>query len=135
VIVLGADQAAMVTADFLAQGPREVAVLGGGHFAPELAPNDRTSLRRRLAEAGVKLYKGAFIREFLKDGLVIEHVGGQETLLGYRDLVIAEGFRPERSLTALLNRLGIETHLLGDAKAPRTLLEITAEADELGRAL
>jgi hypothetical protein len=31
--------------------------------------------------------------------------------------------------------LGIETHLLGDAKSPRTLLEITAEADELGRAL
>ncbi len=135
VVVLGSDQAAMVTADFLAQGPREIAVLGGEHFAPELAPNDRTSLRRRLAEAGVKLYKRACIREFLKDGLVIAHAGGQETLLGYRDLVIAEGFRPERSLTALLNRLGIKTHLLGDAKSPRTLLEITAEADELGRAL
>ena len=135
VVVLGSDQAAMVTADFLAQGPREVAVLGGEHFAPELAPNDRTSLRRRLAEAGVRLYKRAFIREFREDGMVIEHKGGRETLTGFRDLVIAEGFRPERRLTALLNRLGVETHLLGDAKSPRTLLEITAEADELGRAL
>ena len=135
VVVLGSDQAAMVTADFLAQGPRKVAVLGGEHFAPELAPNDRTSLRRRLAEAGVRLYKRAFIREFLEDGLVIEHKGGRETLTGFRDMVIAEGFRPERRMTALLNRLGIETHLLGDAKSPRTLLEITAEADELGRAL
>jgi 2,4-dienoyl-CoA reductase-like NADH-dependent reductase (Old Yellow Enzyme family)/thioredoxin reductase len=135
VVVLGSDQAAMVSADFLAQGPRKVAVLGGEHFAPELAPNDRTSLRRRLAEAGVKLYKRAFIREFLDGGLVIEHKGGRENLAGFRDLVIAEGFRPERRLTALLTRLGIETHLLGDAKAPRTLLEVTAEADELGRAL
>ena len=135
VIVLGSDQAAMVTADFLAQGPREVAVLGGEHFAPELAPNDRTSLRRRLDEAGVRLYKRAFIREFLEDGLVIEHKGGRETLVGFRDLVIAEGFRPERRLTAVLTRLGIETHMIGDAKFPRTLLELTAEADELGRAL
>jgi hypothetical protein len=35
----------------------------------------------------------------------------------------------------MLRRLGIETHLIGDAKSPRTLLEITAEGDELGRAL
>jgi 2,4-dienoyl-CoA reductase-like NADH-dependent reductase (Old Yellow Enzyme family)/thioredoxin reductase len=135
VVVLGSDQAAMVTADFLAQGRREVAVLGGEHFAAELAPNDRTSLRRRLAEAGVRLYKRAFIREFLPDGLVIEHKGGRETLVGFRDLVIADGFRPERRLTQLLGRLNLEFHLLGDAKSPRTLLEITAEADELGRAL
>jgi thioredoxin reductase len=135
VVVLGSDQAAMVTADFLAQGAREVAVLGGEHFAPELAPNDRTSLRRRLNEAGVRLYKRAFIRDFLEEGLVIEHKGGRETLVGFRDLVIAEGFRPERRLTALLNRLGVETHMIGDAKSPRTLLELTAEADELGRAL
>jgi thioredoxin reductase len=135
VVVLGSDQAAMVTADFLAQGPREVAVLGGDHFAPELAPNDRTSLRQRLAKAGVRLYKRAFIREFLADGLVIEHQNGRETLTGFRDLVIAEGFRPERRVAEMLGRLGIETHLLGDAKSPRTLLEITAEADELGRAL
>ena len=135
VVVLGSDQAAMVTADFLAQGPREVVVLGGEHFAAELAPNDRTSLRRRLADAGVRLYKRAFIREFLPDRLVIEHKGGQETLVGFRDLVIAEGFRPERRLTQMLTRMGLEFHLLGDAKSPRTLLEITAEADELGRAL
>jgi pyruvate/2-oxoglutarate dehydrogenase complex dihydrolipoamide dehydrogenase (E3) component len=135
VVVLGSDQAAMVTADFLAQAPREVVVLGGEHFAPELAPNDRTSLRQRLAQSGVRLYKRAFIREFREDRLIVEHAKGQETLVGFSDLVIAEGFRPERRLTALLNRLGLETHLLGDAKSPRTLLEITAEADELGRAL
>jgi hypothetical protein len=112
-----------------------VAVLGGEHFAPELAPNDRTSLRQRLAAAGVRLYKRAFIREFLADGLIIEHQKGRETLTGFRDLVIAEGFRPERSAAEMLGRLGIETHLIGDAKSPRSLLEITAEADELGRAL
>jgi 2,4-dienoyl-CoA reductase-like NADH-dependent reductase (Old Yellow Enzyme family)/thioredoxin reductase len=135
VVVLGSDQAAMVTADFLAQGGREVVVLGAGHFAPELSPNDRTSLRRRLSAAGVKLYKDAFIREFLPDGLVIRHAGGRETLSGFRDLVIAEGFRSERGAAELLSRLGYETHVLGDAKSPRTLLEITAEADELGRSI
>ncbi len=49
-------------------------------------------------------------------------------------MVTAEGFRPERRLTALLIRLGIETHMIG-AKPPRTLPELTAEADELGREL
>jgi 2,4-dienoyl-CoA reductase-like NADH-dependent reductase (Old Yellow Enzyme family) len=135
VVVMGSDQAAMVTADFLARDGREVAVLGAGHFAPELAPNDRTSLRRRLSEAGVKLYKTAFIREFLPGRLVIDHAGGRETLAGFRDLVIAEGFRSERGAAELLSRLGYETHVLGDAKSPRTLLDITAEADELGRSI
>ncbi len=135
VVVMGSDQAAMVTADYLAQGGREVAVLGEAHFAPELSPNDRTSLRRRLSESGVKLYKRAFIREFLPDGLVFDHSGGRETLIGFRDLVIAEGFRSERGPAELLARLGFETHVLGDAKSPRTLLDITAEADELGRSI
>ncbi len=135
VVVMGSDQAAMVTADYLAQGGREVVVLGAGHFAPELSPNDRTSLRRRLFEAGVKLYKDAFIREFLPDGLVFSHAGGRHTLTGFRDLVIAEGFRSERGAVELLSRLGYETHVLGDAKSPRTLLDATAEADELGRSI
>lgn len=135
VMVLGSDQAAMVTADFLAQGRRQVAVLGGDHFAPELAPNDRTSLRQRLSDAGVRLFKRASIREFRSDGVVIDHRGGRDTLSGFSDLVIAEGFRPERSTLDLFRKLGIEVHVIGDAKSPRTLLETTAEADELGRAL
>jgi pyruvate/2-oxoglutarate dehydrogenase complex dihydrolipoamide dehydrogenase (E3) component len=135
VVVLGSDQAAMVTADFLAQGRRQVAVLGGDHFAPELAPNDRTSLRQRLAEAGVKLYKRASIRKFRAGDLVIDHQDGQEILTGFSDLVIAEGFRSERGTVDMFRKLGLEVHLLGDAKSPRTLLETTAEADELGRAL
>jgi 2,4-dienoyl-CoA reductase-like NADH-dependent reductase (Old Yellow Enzyme family) len=135
VMVLGSDQAAMVTADFLAQGPRRVAVLGGDHFAPELAPNDRTSLRQRLSDAGVRLFKRASIREFGSDGVVIDHQGGRDTLSGFSDLTIAEGFRPERSTLDLFRKLGIEVHVIGDAKSPRTLLETTAEADELGRAL
>ncbi len=135
VVVLGSDQAAMVTADFLASGRREVVVLGDDHFAPELSPNDRTSLRRRLSESGVRLLKRAFIREFQPDTLVVDHSAGREKLAGFRDLVIADGFRSERSSVEMLGRLGVETHLLGDAKSPRTLLEATAEADELGRAL
>ncbi|MFO7708941.1 MAG: FAD-dependent oxidoreductase [Desulfobacterales bacterium] len=135
VAVLGSDQAAMVTADFLAQGGREVSVLGGAHVAPELAPNDRTSLRRRLSAAGVRLYKRAFIRQFGVDGIRIDHAGGRETLCGIRDLVIADGFRSERKAAEMLSRMGVETHILGDAKSPRTLLEAMAEADETGRAL
>ncbi len=135
VAVLGSDQAAMVTADFLAQGGRHVAVLGGARFAPELAPNDRTSLRRRLAAAGVKLYKRAFIRGFETDGILIDYQGGRETLRKIGDLVIADGFRSDRRAAEMLQRMGVETHILGDAKSPRTLLEATAEADEIGRAL
>ncbi len=135
VAVLGSDQAAMVTADFLASEGREVTVLGGARFAPELAPNDRTSLRRRLREAGVKLYRNAVIRGFPPEGILFEYEGGSGLLEGFRDLILSQGFRPDRELTGLLNRLGLSYHLLGDAKEPRTLLEITAEADELGRAL
>lgn len=83
----------------------------------------------------MKLCKRAFIRAFASDGILIDHQGGRETLHGIRDLVIADGFPSERREAEMLSRMGVETHIMGDAKSPRTLLEATAEADELARAL
>jgi pyruvate/2-oxoglutarate dehydrogenase complex dihydrolipoamide dehydrogenase (E3) component len=65
VIVLGGGQAGLVTADFLAEKGREVAVLNRKrHFAEEMASNDRFYLRERLKRESVHLFKQVSVKAF-----------------------------------------------------------------------
>jgi 2,4-dienoyl-CoA reductase-like NADH-dependent reductase (Old Yellow Enzyme family)/thioredoxin reductase len=136
VIILGGNQMGLETADFLAEKSKEVAVLHrDGHFAMEMAANDRVFLIERLKRPNVKCYKGVSIKEFLPQGVVF-HAGGKEIRLDhFGDMVLSEGMRSIRSLSDLFKGKGLEVHIIGDAKNPRSLLESQSEADELGRSI
>jgi len=54
---------------------------------------------------------------------------------GFGDIVISEGMRSIRKIVDLFKDREVETHLIGDAKSPRTLLDSQSEADELGRSI
>ncbi|MDY6950768.1 MAG: FAD-dependent oxidoreductase [Thermodesulfobacteriota bacterium] len=135
-LVLGGDMAALQVADFLAEGKREVLVLHRGHhFAEQMAPNDRTYLMERLKRPGVQLFKGVTIERFLEKGVQFLWQGQVRQWDGITDMVLAEGMRSNRQAEEWFKDAGIEVHTIGDAKAPRTLFEALAEADDLGRAL
>ncbi len=136
VIILGGNQMGLETADFLAEKGKEVAVLHrDGHFAMEMAANDRVFLIERLKQTDVRRYKGVSIKKFLPQGVVF-HVKDEEISLdGFEDMVLSEGMRSIRSLVDLFNGNGLKVHIIGDAKNPRSLLESQSEADELGRSL
>ncbi|MDY6990030.1 MAG: FAD-dependent oxidoreductase [Thermodesulfobacteriota bacterium] len=136
VVVLGGNMAALQVADFLAEKGREVFVLHRGeHFAEQMAPNDRTYLMERLKRPGVELLKGVSIEGFLEKGIRFLWQGQVRQLDMITDIVLAEGMRPNRRAAELFKDANLEVHTIGDAKAPRTLFEALAEADELGRAL
>jgi 2,4-dienoyl-CoA reductase-like NADH-dependent reductase (Old Yellow Enzyme family)/thioredoxin reductase len=136
VIILGGNQVGLETADFLAEKGKEVVVLHRErHFAMEMAANDRVFLIERLKRTNVKRYKGVSIKTFLPQGVVF-HVKDEEISLdGFEDMVLSDGMRSIRSLADLFKGRGLEVHIIGDAKNPRTLLESQSEADELGRSL
>ncbi len=136
VVVLGGNMAALQVADFLKEAGKEVFVLHrGDHFAKEMAPNDRTYLMERMKRPGTKLMRRVTIKEFLKNGIRLLLKGQVKTLEMITDIVLSEGMRPNRQAFGLFKEAGIEVHIIGDAKSPRTFFHALAEADELGRAL
>jgi hypothetical protein len=135
-MILGGNQKGLVTADFLAEKGKEIAVLHrGGHFAIEMAANDRVFLMERLKRPNVKLYKSVSIKGFLPRGVVF-HAGGKEIRLDHiEDIVLSEKMRSVRNLTDLIKGKGQKAYMIGDAKNPGSLLESQSEADELGRSI
>jgi 2,4-dienoyl-CoA reductase-like NADH-dependent reductase (Old Yellow Enzyme family)/thioredoxin reductase len=136
VIVLGGGQAGLVTADFLAEKGREVAVLNRKrHFAEEMSANDRFYLRERLKRESVHLFKQAAVKTFTDDGAVFTSAGKPVTLEGFDTVVVAEAMAPVRDAKQMLDKRGIEVHMIGDAKSPRNLMLAQSEAEEIGRSI
>ena len=136
VIVLGGNQAALELADLIAEKGKEVVVLyRGEHFAMEMAVNDRFYLRDRLNRAKVQLYKRVSIKQFLPTGVIFNFQDKELKLEGFEQMIISEGMRSIRTVLNLIRERGIEIHIIGDAKGPRTLLESQNEADAIGRTI
>jgi 2,4-dienoyl-CoA reductase-like NADH-dependent reductase (Old Yellow Enzyme family)/thioredoxin reductase len=136
VIVWGGNQAALVLADYLAERGREVTVLHPGrHFGEEMSSNDRFYLRERLKNLGVTLHKQVVVESFLEDGVRFAGETGNISLNAFETVVLADGFSPLREAANLLKARGIQSHFIGDAKAPRHLMYAVAEGEELGRDL
>lgn len=136
VIILGGNQVGLETADFLAEKGKEVAVLHRDeHFAMEMAANDRVFLIERLKRPNVRRYKGVSIKRLLPRGVLFQIKDKEIRLEHFDDMVLSERMRSIRSLADLFKRKGLEVHIIGDAKNPRSLLESQSEADELGRSI
>jgi 2,4-dienoyl-CoA reductase-like NADH-dependent reductase (Old Yellow Enzyme family)/thioredoxin reductase len=135
-IVLGGNQAGLVTADFLASQRKQVVVLHRGrHFAEELSSNDRYYLRERLKASGVRLFKRVQIEEIAANGITGRSEGQTFSLMDFGSLVIAEKMTPIRESVELLKNADVKLQIIGDARTPRTLLFAISEAEEAARAV
>lgn len=136
VIVLGGGQAGLVTADFLAEKGREVAVLNRKrHFAEEMSSNDRFYLRERLKSERVHLFKQVSVKTFTDTGVVFTTAGTPRTLEGFDTVVVAEALTSVRDAKQMLDRRKYEVYLIGDAKTPRNLMLAQSEAEEIARSI
>lgn len=136
VLILGGNVSGLVTADYLAEKGKEVIVMHRqGHFASEMAGNDRTYLRERLKHSNVRLYKNVGQVKILHAGVKFMSADTEVILEGIDDLVISEGLRSVREVANLVRGANIPIHFIGDAKRPGNLLDSQAEADELARSI
>ena len=136
VLVLGGGMVGLQIADFLCVDDREVFVLHrGDHFAAEMAPNDRTYLIERLKRPGVMLFKEVRIERFSNNAVHFISKGKSEAIDDLTDIILCEGMRSNRKVIEWFEKANMEVHAIGDAKAPRNLLDALVEADELGRTL
>jgi 2,4-dienoyl-CoA reductase-like NADH-dependent reductase (Old Yellow Enzyme family)/thioredoxin reductase len=136
VIILGGGQAGLVTADFLAEKGREVAVLNRKrHFADEMSSNDRFYLRERLKRDSVHLFKQVAVKRFTDDGVVFTTAGSPTALEGFDTVVVAESMAAVRDAKPMLDERQIDVYVIGDAKTPRNLMLAQSEAEEIGRSI
>ena len=136
VLILGGNQAGLVTADFLAEKGKEVAVLNRKrHFAEEMSANDRYYLRERLKQGRVRLFKQVSVNRFAGCGVEFTSAGESHCLDGFDAVVVAEAMAPVRDAKNLLRKKDIVLHIIGDAKTPRNLMLSQSEAEEIGRSI
>ena len=134
VIVLGGNQAGLVVADYLADQGRQVVVLHRkAHFAEEMSSNDRFYLRERLNAHPVHLFKKISLQRFLPRGVAFRSNGKHQVLDGFDTVVVSDTMTPIRKPLELLKRRGMEVHIIGDVKHPRTIQFAMSEAEEIGR--
>jgi 2,4-dienoyl-CoA reductase-like NADH-dependent reductase (Old Yellow Enzyme family)/ribulose 1,5-bisphosphate synthetase/thiazole synthase len=117
VLVIGGDQNGAVAADWLAAAGREVWIAEpSAHFAQKLAAHDRWYLFTRMADKRVERVKNVMAIE--ADGherITLVTPEGRRTLPAIDTIVFASERKANRAIAEIAGRMGLETHVVGDA--------------------
>lgn len=139
VLVLDDDNgwSAASVAETLARGGAAVhLVTAAGTALWAVTEYSRMTAVERLRDLGVQLWTSAAAA--LSDGtatITSTLVDAVTAVPGVTDVVALDPPRARDDLAAPLAEAGLPVHVIGDAVAPRTLLEAMTEANVLGRAL
>jgi len=135
-VILGAGYVGMETADFLIAQGVDVTVLEKEEVPPlgNMKAHEYW-LNRRFKKAGGKLVLGATVLRLEPDALVFEKDGQEQRLVDAAMVITALGASPQNALFEIAEEIGIPCQVVGDAQAPRRLLEAVHEGDAVGRAI
>ena len=134
-MVIGGGLVGLETADFLAARGKQVTVIEMlGEVGIGMDPLAKNMLIGRLSHEGVKIHVGTKIIRLTKEKAFAQQQAGEVTI-HFETIVIAVGVCPNRMLPDALADKGMEVHVIGDAKEPRTALEAIREGFDVGRAV
>jgi 2,4-dienoyl-CoA reductase-like NADH-dependent reductase (Old Yellow Enzyme family)/thioredoxin reductase len=140
VLIIGGGLVACELADFLADNDDNMDVAAARVTMIEMLPlmamqgvgEVRHLLMQRLKEKGVRMINGATVNEILEDGATYTTEDGkQETIHGAEYVILAMGSRPLDELSARLEGMAVQVHVIGDANEVARILEATSTAAEL----
>jgi 2,4-dienoyl-CoA reductase-like NADH-dependent reductase (Old Yellow Enzyme family)/thioredoxin reductase len=133
VAIIGGGLVGCETADYLADGRREVTVMRRGEtFAADVNPLAREVLLERLGRKGVVLLPGVKYERINGKGVVIS-MEGKTRNIPADTVVVATGVVSETGLLGALRAGGWETYLIGDAASPGKIADALADAARVGR--
>jgi 2,4-dienoyl-CoA reductase-like NADH-dependent reductase (Old Yellow Enzyme family)/thioredoxin reductase len=129
VVVIGAGLVGLETADFLREkGIKHITVVEMLTRPPVLAQAAHGQmLYRRLREQGVNLIFGTQVKKIEDDAVVVETAGEEKRIAPVEQVVVAIGVTPRSELKEMLAKSGIRHFVVGDAVAPRRIIEATTE--------
>jgi pyruvate/2-oxoglutarate dehydrogenase complex dihydrolipoamide dehydrogenase (E3) component len=137
VLVVGGGSVGCETALFLANRGKKVTVVEMlEEVASDMAILPRIGFIERL-DASVTVMKTAKLQMIGDGEVVVEDQGETKTLGGIDNVVLAIGTRAKNELAEALTEAspGIEVHVIGDARKPRTLWEAIGEGATIGHSL
>lgn len=129
VVVIGGGLVGMETADFLREkGIKDITLvemLGSSPVLPLAAHG--YMLHKRLRAAGIKLMFDTTVKS-IKEGSVTVTTGGKDkNIEPVNQVIVAIGVTPRNELKEMLVKKGIRHFIVGDASAPRRIIEATTE--------
>ena len=129
VVVIGGGLVGLETADFLREkGVKNITVvemLSRPPVLPQAAHGQM--LYRRLAAEGIKLQFGTKVLRIEDAAVVVEVKGEEKRIEPVCQVIIAIGVTPRTALKDMLAQKGIRHFVVGDAIAPRRIIEATTE--------
>lgn len=137
VLVIGGGSVGCETALFLADRGKKVTVVEMlEEVASDMAILPRIGFVERL-DASVTVMTATRLLKVGDGEVVVEDQGEVKTLGGFDSVVLALGTRAKNDLAEALTEAvpGIEVHVIGDAKKPRTLWEAIGEGTAVGHSL
>lgn len=128
VLVIGGGLIGMETADFMSSRGSEVTIVEVLERSPVLKITSHGyMLHKRLRERGCRILLGSCVKEIGADYVTIKRGDTTEVISPVDQVVIAVGLRGRRDLAPVIEELGIPYAVVGDAKAPRRIIEAVEE--------
>src|SRR4030065_1539833 len=119
----------METADYLREkGVKDITIvemLARPPVLPQAAHGQM--LYRRLQAAGIKLMLGTTVKKIEENSVIINKKGEEEKLTPVNQVIVAIGVTPRNELKDMLASKGIQHFIVGDASAPRRIIEATTD--------
>ncbi len=129
VVVIGGGLVGLETADFLREkGVKDITVVEMLTKPPVLpqAAHGQMLYRRLMAE-GIKLMFGTMVKKIEENAVVISVKGEEKKLEPVAQVIVAIGVTPRNELKDMLAKKGIRHFVVGDAVAPRRIIEATTD--------
>jgi len=130
VVMVGADLAAIESAEFLAQRGREVAVIDApAELAPEVGSKRRADHIERMRDLGVTLHTECDVKRITREGVWFKpHYGAKEQVIKADTVILAGVVEPRTELFDACKGLVAEAYTVGDVSGMGLIDKAVQEA-------
>lgn len=136
VAVVGGGTVGAETGELLRSLGKRVTVLEmRGAIAPDMGLFICLEFISRMRESGIAFITGATVKEIGENAVAYRDGEGRERSVEADEVVIAAGYRPDRSLLEALDGIGIRVVPVGDANSPRRIRDAIHEGFHAARRL
>ena len=101
--------------------------------ALDISVESRSLLLQRMRKEGIEILTSTKVKEFLKDGVLVEKEGKDIFIRNVDLIVLGIGARSVDDLSSALKEKVDEVYVIGDAKQTRNILPAIVEGTEVGR--
>lgn len=134
VVILGGNEIAVQTAEFVASLGKEVTIIEKGkNIGYDINIFNVLAHRRKIAELKIKTLVNVNVEKITDEGVIITTLGGREATIIADTIVNAEPFEPDRELLdSLKASAAAEIYSIGDCAGFRKLYEAIHDGYKVG---